>query len=104
MASLTSTVPTGRIRSAMLLGARASLPAAGRVSVVTYMTSRMMPKIGTTKAYKTARISCLGVLMGPSCGPSISFGSCAAVIESSGMSCDAKKRHAPRRKAIRAEP
>jgi hypothetical protein len=101
---LISTEPTGRIRSAMLLGARASLPADGRVSVVTYMTRRMMPNIGTTKAKRTARMSCLGVLMGPSCGPSISFVSCAAVIESSELSCDAKKRHAPRRKAIRAEP
>ena len=50
MTSLISTVPTGRIRSAMLFGALASPPAAGRFSLVTYMTSRMMPKIGTTKA------------------------------------------------------
>src|SRR6187397_2561876 len=68
------------------------------------MTRRRMPKIGTTKAQNTARISCLGVLIGPSCGPSFSFGSCAAVIDSSGQCLRREEAACAAQKAIRAEP
>ena len=45
-----STRPTGRIRSATAFGVSASLPAEGRWSLVTNITSRTMPNTGTTNA------------------------------------------------------
>src|SRR5436190_23357461 len=43
----------------------------------------MIAMIGTTKAKKTATTSCLGVLMGPSCGPCSAWGGVASLMESS---------------------
>lgn len=68
--SLISTRPTGWMRWATASAASTSEPAPGFLSEVTNMTSRMIAMMGTTKDSTTAQMSCLGVLIGPSCGRS----------------------------------
>src|SRR5450830_27645 len=64
LASPIATLPIFWMRCATACSV-SSVPAEGLLPEVTYRTSPIMAKIGTTKEKKTAASSCFGVLIGP---------------------------------------